>query len=128
MANRLGFDPALMLRPDFTDKFYAAFRNSLIIDPNHDGVTNNQEAARHLEEQWEVANTRLCEQYQAQVLADQEDADRRREEAEELQKQRETEDRERVLEQAREVEKKCIPVYSFVAGQGANRKLLRIHP
>ncbi|KAJ4001232.1 hypothetical protein F5050DRAFT_1899703 [Lentinula boryana] len=128
MANRLEFDPALMPRPDFTDEFYAAFRNSLIIDPNHDGVTNNQEAARHLEEQWEVANTRLRERYQAQVLADQEDADRRREEAEELQKQRETEDRERMLEQAREVEKKRIPVYSFVAGQGANRKPLRIHP
>ncbi|KAJ3991774.1 hypothetical protein F5050DRAFT_1715807 [Lentinula boryana] len=85
--------------PDFTDEFHAAFRNALIIDPNHAGVTNDQEAASHLKGQWEVA----------QVLADQEEVDRRREEADELQKQRETEDRERVLEQAKEVEKKRIP-------------------
>ncbi|KAJ3835130.1 hypothetical protein F5878DRAFT_628782 [Lentinula raphanica] len=128
MANRLEFDPALIPCPDFSDEFYAAFRNSLIIDPNHAGITNNQEAARHLKEQWEVVNTRQREQYQAQVLADQEEADRRREEAEVLQRQREAEDRERVLEQAREVEKKRIPAYSFVAGQGAHRKPLRIHP
>ncbi|KAJ3840227.1 hypothetical protein F5878DRAFT_675164 [Lentinula raphanica] len=128
MADRLKFDPALMPCPDFSDEFYAAFRNSLIIDPNHAGITNNQEAARHLKEQWEVVNTRMREQYQAQVLADQEEADQRREEAEALQRQREAEDRERVLEQAREVEKKRIPAYSFVAGEGAHRKPLRIHP
>ncbi|KAJ3744881.1 hypothetical protein DFH05DRAFT_1613134 [Lentinula detonsa] len=128
MANRLEFDPALMPCPDFTEEFYAAFRNSLIIDPNHAGITNDQEAAKHLKEQWEVVNTRLREQYQAQVLGDQEEANQRREEAEEVQKQKETEDRERILERAREVEKKRIPVYSFVAGQGAHRKPLRIHP
>ncbi|KAJ3991312.1 hypothetical protein F5050DRAFT_1716195 [Lentinula boryana] len=128
MANRLEFDPALMPCPDFTDDFYAAFRNSLIIDPNHAGVTSDQEAASHLKEQWEVANARLREQYQFQVLADREEADRRREEADDLQKQKEIEDRERVLEQAREVEKKRIPAYSFVTGEGAHRKPLRIHP
>ncbi|KAJ3970422.1 hypothetical protein EV361DRAFT_283874 [Lentinula raphanica] len=128
MADRLKFDPALVPCPDFSDEFYAAFRNSLIIDPNHAGITNNQEAARHLKEKWEVVNTRMREQYQAQVLADQEEADQRREEAEALQRQREAEDRERVLEQAREVEKKRIPAYSFVAGEGAHRKPLRIHP
>ncbi|KAJ3744205.1 hypothetical protein DFH05DRAFT_1616051 [Lentinula detonsa] len=128
MANRLEFDPALMPCPDFTDDFYAAFRNSLIIDPNHVGVTDNQEAARLLKEQWEVVNARLRDQYQAQVLADQEEADQRRQEAEEVQKQRDAEDRERMSEQAREVEKKRIPVYSFVAGQGSHRRPLRIHP
>ncbi|KAJ3991683.1 hypothetical protein F5050DRAFT_1812272 [Lentinula boryana] len=128
MANRLEFDPALMPCPDFTDNFYAAFQNSLIINPNHAGVTSDQEAASHLKEQWEVANARLREQYQFQVLADWEEADRRREEADDLQKQKEIEDRERVLEQAREVEKKRIPAYSFVTGEGAHRKPLRIHP
>ncbi|KAJ3747180.1 hypothetical protein DFH05DRAFT_1457605 [Lentinula detonsa] len=128
MANRLEFDPALMPCPDFTDEFYAALRNSLIIDPNHARISDNQEAANQFKEQWKVVNTRLREQYHTQVLADQEEADQRRAEAEELQKQRDSEDRERLLEQAREVEKKRIPVYSFVAGQGAHRKPLRIHP
>ncbi|KAJ3739714.1 hypothetical protein DFH05DRAFT_1584945 [Lentinula detonsa] len=128
MANRLEFDPALMPCPDFTDEFYGAFRNSLIIDPNHAGITDDQGAANHLREQWEVVNTRLREQYQAQMIADQEDANRRREEADEVQRQREAEDRERLLEQTREVEKKRIPAYSFVSGEGAHRKPLRIHP
>ncbi|KAJ3780190.1 hypothetical protein GGU10DRAFT_337375 [Lentinula aff. detonsa] len=89
MANRLEFNPALMPCPDFMDEFYAALHNSLIIDPNHAGINNNQEAANHLKEQWEVVNTWL-------LLADQEEANQRREEAEELQKQRESEDRERL--------------------------------
>ncbi|KAJ3835482.1 hypothetical protein F5878DRAFT_644304 [Lentinula raphanica] len=128
MAQRLQSDPATIPRPDHSSEDYAFLRTALIGDANSPEVTNHEEAAQKLTEQWERRIATLKVQYQAQQQADQEELERRMAEEEEAERLRQQEERERELEAAKEAEKKRTTLHGFKRGVGAPGLPSLLHP
>lgn len=127
MVGRIRNNPEYNERPDFTSDVYAVTRNALIGDATLP-ATDQEEAVRYLQEQWEEVNNALKVRYQAQVTEEQELMEARRQEEANAELLKEQEMRHKELELAKEAEKKRTPLYSFQKGQGISSIPLQLHP
>lgn len=126
--DRINYDPRQVRCPDFANATYALTRDAMVEAGNLPDITSNELAIQKLQDDWNAVNATLVAQYLAQVQADEDLANLRRQEEEEAQRLKEEEQRQRDGETAKETEKKRAPLYDFTEGVGVKSIQQQVHP